>query len=438
MKNKILKYLVIFFIFLFFNLILSPLNLDEIWSYGFTNNIYSGLIPYKDFNMVITPFYPFIMSLLFHVFGNSMLFFHIENSILITFFLYICEKLIKEKSYIILPLLIFPLNITFPNYNFLLLFLFILLIYLEKNNKNDYLIGIVLSFIFLTKQTVGIPILFVSLYYFKNRNKLFNRLIGFIIPNIIFITYLFITNSYKEFFNLCILGLLDFGKGNTNTFTIFFFLTIVLLLVVIYLFRKNKQIDYLYLLMFISICIPLFDLYHFLIYIVAYIIIVLLNYKVILNYKLIGMSLFVGFICIYISYSGFNIKYYPNDLNLFQYRYIKKKDIDSTKEVLKYMKKYNNKVMFIGPNAYYYKLISNQKINYLDLINTGNFGYKGSNKLLKEVNKIKKDYIFFVRNDELGFGKQTDQNIIKYIIKNGKKIDNVDIYDIYRLGDIND
>ena len=62
MYKKILFYILIFIIFLGFNLLISPMNLDEVWSYGFTKNISSGLIPYVDFNMVITPFYPMIMG----------------------------------------------------------------------------------------------------------------------------------------------------------------------------------------------------------------------------------------------------------------------------------------------------------------------------------------------------------------------------------------
>ena len=434
--KKIFKYIVLFVLILLFTLIINPLNLDEIWSYGFTNNIYNGLIPYKDFNMVITPFYPFIMSLIFYIFGNNMLVFYIENTLIIILFIYICSKLLNDKTYLILPLLIFPISIVFPNYNFFLLFLFILLIYLEKNNKNDYLIGFILSFIFLTKQTVGISLLLVSLYYLKDK-KLFKRFIGFIIPNIIFIIYLFITNSYREFIDLCFLGLFDFGKSNTNVFNMFFFMIIVLLIILVKMIKKDsKKIEYYYLLMFISICIPLFDLYHFSIYLVSFIIICLSNGKRIFNYKIIGLSLFVGFSLIYIYHSDFDYRFYPNDINLFEYRYISSKNIKYTKKILKYCDKYNNKVMFIGPNAYYYKLIQGKRIGYLDLINKGNWGYDGSSKLIKKVKSLDKNYVFYVANDELGFGKQTDQNLIKYIIKNGNKIDEVEIYDVYKLGDI--
>ena len=429
---KYLTFILLFILFLVFNLIISPLNLDEIWSYGFSYNISSGLIPYKDFNMVITPFYSILMALFLKI-NNSILFFHIINALIPTSILFIAHKLIKEKVFIILPLLIFPLNITFPNYNLFLLLLFVLLIYLEKNKKNDILIGIVLALILLTKQSVGIFLIPVSIYYLKDKKKLLKRSISIIIPIIVFIIYLLVTNSLKQFIDLCILGLFDFGKGNSS-FSIFFIVTILLLIILLLLMRNNKKIEYYYLLTFISMCIPLFDLYHVQIYLTAYLIILFINTTKIFKPKLIGLSLFVGLLSIYIIKSNFNINYYPNKLNLFEYRYISKNNINTTNEVIKYMNKYNNKVMFIGPNAYYYKLITNQRINYLDLINTGNFGYNGSNKLLNDVKKLDKDYVFFVSKDELGRGKQTDQKLIKYIINNYEKIDEIYLYDIYKVG----
>lgn len=430
--KKIYKYLIfilLFVFFLLFNLIISPLNLDEIWSYGFSYNIANGLIPYKDFNMVITPFYPILMAVLLKI-NNSMLFFHIINALIPTSIIFITHKLIKEKTFTILPLLIFPLNITFPNYNLFILLLFLILIYLEKNNKNDFLIGIILSLIFLTKQSIGLFLIPVSLYYLKDKKKILKRLISFIIPVIIFIIYLLITNSLNSFIDLCILGLFDFGKENTSI-NIFFIITISLLVLLLVLMKDNKNICYYYLLTFISICIPLFDLYHIQLYLIAYLIILFMNDTKLFKPKLIGITLFIGLLCIYIIKSDFNINYYPNKLNLFEYRYISKKNINNTNETIEYMNKYNNKVVFIGPHAYYYKLITKQRINYLDLINIGNYGYNGSNKLLNKIKKLNDNYVFFVKRDELSKGKQTDQKLIKYVIKNYKKIDEISYYDIY-------
>ena len=58
--KKVLIIIGLFLTYLFITMIVHQLQNDEIWGYGFTHNIYKGLIPYKDFNMVITPFFPFI------------------------------------------------------------------------------------------------------------------------------------------------------------------------------------------------------------------------------------------------------------------------------------------------------------------------------------------------------------------------------------------
>ena len=70
--KKIIKYLLLFIIILIF-LNIIPFDLDEIWNYGFAHSIYQGLIPYKDFNMVVTPFFPFFLSLFLFIFGSNSL-----------------------------------------------------------------------------------------------------------------------------------------------------------------------------------------------------------------------------------------------------------------------------------------------------------------------------------------------------------------------------
>ena len=87
MKSKkyiAIELLCIFILTLLYNLICNPVILDEIWNYGFTYNIANGLIPYKDFNMVITPFYPFLGALFLIIFGKSLLVYHIFNALICT------------------------------------------------------------------------------------------------------------------------------------------------------------------------------------------------------------------------------------------------------------------------------------------------------------------------------------------------------------------
>ena len=199
MKKKIF-YILLFLLFLVWSLLLQPLNLDEIWNYGFAHNIYSGLIPYKDFNMVLTPFYPFLMSLPFHIFGSNMLVFHIENAIILTILVYLITKLISKNYFIIGLFLFFPLSITFPSYNVFLFFLLVCILCLEKYQKSDYLIGFLLALSVLTKQSVGLFLLLPSLFYLTKKDKLLKRIVGFIIPITIFILTLLLTHSFSSFF----------------------------------------------------------------------------------------------------------------------------------------------------------------------------------------------------------------------------------------------
>ena len=63
-KNYILELILIFIVTILFNLFINGLTNDEVWNYGFAYNISNGLIPYKDFNMIITPlFFSFKLSI---------------------------------------------------------------------------------------------------------------------------------------------------------------------------------------------------------------------------------------------------------------------------------------------------------------------------------------------------------------------------------------
>ena len=66
-------YFIAIFIFNFFR----PLDMDLIWNYGFSKNVSDGLIMYKDFNMVITPFYPAITGLLMKILSTNIIAFYI-------------------------------------------------------------------------------------------------------------------------------------------------------------------------------------------------------------------------------------------------------------------------------------------------------------------------------------------------------------------------
>ena len=190
-KKFLIDLLFILFLFLLFfaSIITRDLyNLDEIWNFNFARNVANGLIPYKDFNMVITPFYPFLGALFLIIFGKSLLVYHIFNALICTGIFYFMKITLNKSYYIVYSIL---LLVSLPNYSLFSILLLYIILYLEDNKKNDFLIGIFIGLTFLTKQNIGIMFILPSILT-KKFKQIKNRTIGFIIPNIIFFLYLII------------------------------------------------------------------------------------------------------------------------------------------------------------------------------------------------------------------------------------------------------
>ena len=437
MRKGVIYSIFLFIIILGFNLFLYPSTLDEIWNYGFSYNILNGVLPYRDFNMVLTPLYSFIMTIPLFIFGNNILVFHIFNVFIIISCFLILYKLLGEKAWLCMIVFWAPFSILYPSYNLFLLLLFLILIYLEKMNKSDYLIGFILGLLILTKQTVGGLVLIPGLLYcLKDKKKFISRIIGCLIPCGIFLIYLIITKSFMSFLDLCLFGLFDFAGSNGNYNNLCFYIFLVITIItIIFIIKDKKNIYNYYALMFYSVSIPLFDAYHVQLQLIAFVLICLMNFN-----KKIPINCFVIFIlvvlCISFAYYQ-NITFnseYPNNINHFEYRLLSKNQIDFTNEVNTFIKKNKNyKYMFLDSNGYYFRIINDQHISYLDLINMGNWGYNGSDKLLKAIKKLPSNTMFFVCSSDLVGQRQIDRRAIKYVIKNGKKINSVGLYDVYVL-----
>lgn len=441
MKKNFLILLLLFILLLIFNLFLYPITLDEIWNYGFSYNILNGKIPYLDFNIVLTPLFSFIMTLPLMIFGNNILVFNIFNIFIILGCFLLLHNLIDDNMWLCALIFFIPFPILYPSYNLFLLFLFLYLIYLEKNEKSDYLIGFIVGCLILTKQSVGVFLLLPCLlYYLKNKKKFISRLIGCIIPCSIFLIYLLITKSFMSFLDLCLFGLFDFAGNNSVTSKFYLFVFILICLVtIIFIVKEPKNIYNYYALMFYSISIPLFDAYHVGFQILVFVLLCFINLNFLKRLPIYSFTIFlVVYACLFVSYSYGNIssfkKMYPNNINHFEYRYLGSKQVDFTNEVSNYIKKNKDyKYMFLDSNGYYFRIINDESASYLDLINMGNWGYNGSDKLINSIKKLPKNTRFFIDGVELVGQRQIDRRAIKYVIKHGKKVDKVGLYDIYIL-----
>ena len=438
--KKYIKYIVIFFIFLY--CLLIPYNMffgDSIINYGFSYALRMGEVPYKDFNMVIPPFSPFIYLLPLFIYKSSITF-YITQSVLLTVLFILLEKELKEKIYLFFLIICFSFPLTlvsglFPGYNFLVFLLLVIIIYLEKNNKNDLLIGIMIGLSILTKHTIGIfYIIPTFIYYYKDIKKILRRLIGLCIPLFVFLIYLLITNSLKYFIDLCILGLFDFMNSNTITPNIFLISVIIIgLIYYIYNWIKDKNIEYLYGIFTLLFMIPIIEMYHasYFLYVVLYLFIKKHSFNkfklpsIILTFVLISIWSFITFN--YEDYKYINYNNYPM-------RYMSNNMVKNYKYISYISNKYKNVNLFLfATENYFYKITNNKKISYFDLPNYGNYGYDGYNKMKDKINNSHDTYYLV---SETGLDSNADiqqyyKELVKYIMKNGKFIEKNEDYSLY-------
>ena len=78
-------------------------------------------------------------------------------------------------------------------------------------------------------------------------------------------------------------------------------------------------------------------------------------------------------------------------------------------------------------------IISNRKITYFDITLKGNYGYKGTEKMITKIDNLKDVYFFIDMRSLLECLDKTqlDYKLLTTIIKTSKLVDKVDSYNIY-------
>ncbi len=432
----IISCIILFFIILLVNLLLIPNNMDEIWNYGFSYAIRLGEIPYRDFNMVLPPFYSLFMTIPLLIWNNYLSFI-IFHSLILTLSFYLLFKMYKDYGHLLLVLGIILFSNIYPTYNSFIIALCVFIIYLEKSNYKykDFLMGLLIACSILTKHTVGIFFIIPTLFFIKkNEINIKSRFIGFIIPFIFTFLYLLITGSLGYAFDMCIMGMLDFSN-NSHGLTISFFIFIILLLISIYIVYKNKNnINNYYIIFSYSLFIPLFDGLHLFYIFFLFMLLIGENYsdKKILKYKLLWLVA-VFFICMSIRDRFTDGIVYPNKFSHFEYRYYTNSSIEHYEEIYNYIN--NGDFIYYDEDAYFFKIITNKKIDKLDLLNHGNHGYNGSSKIIELLKNNKNQKIIINHNTGKRIDKkrtQLDREGYLYIMNHYEKIDSILNYDVYK------
>lgn len=442
MKKIAENILITSFFFLALVFIFTLSRGDTFVNYGFSYAISKGEIPYKDFNLVIPLFGPFIYSIGLLMYQNIITI-YLEQAIMLTVFFKIVKKMIGERSILFLLFLLLPypiaiVSVIFPGYNFLILFLFILFLYCYKKEKNEIILGTILGLIFCTKQTIGLILFLPTFYYLLNNKKKFLKmLIGYIIPIVIMIIYLLCTKSFSYFLDLCILGLFDFGTKNQQIDIYYLILLIIGIIYLLYrIFKDKKNILNYYALVFASVTIPIIDYYHVSLFLVVIFFFLIENITWNIKYnKYILLFIFsLNIIWCFVSYYFLEEPLIQNN-NHFSLVINRKSYVTNSDNLLKYINTLDREVIYFmrGSENYYYKIINNKKINYFDLPNYGNYGYNGIEKMKNKITETKN--VYYVLDRELLSNKDKNQQYIKelgkYVINKSNKVKSIGIYDIY-------
>ena len=439
--KKVLKYGFVFLFSLFVLVFFSSINTyDSMWNYGFSYAFSKFQVPFLEFNMVIPGFYNMLMSIGLMLCHNNIIFL-IEHAVIITITFYLLEKLFQKNAWLFLVFMCFPIFIAFTvSYNFFLLFLMILIVYLEENKKSDYVIGLLLGVSILTKQSVGFFFLIPSVVIcFREKKRLLKRLIGVMIPCFLYVVYLLITGSLLEFLDLCVFGLFDFAKHNTAIVPLYFVLSILLFIIsIIYVIFHKKDILGYYVLAFFSIMIPIFSYYHFYVYLVAVSCLLMRIVNIKGNYiRNLAILLCLIIVCFniimtreekqFLNIHNFNYLYLPE--------YSKDNFLILDELYHKYKKLGNTEIL--SSKSVWVQIKNEEKLNYFSVYLTGNFGYDGSRKMIDRVKKIGESYYILDNNEYQNALKNNEQFEIettKYIIKNSKIVDEVGDYIVYHYG----
>ena len=438
--KKNYRYLLIFlFVFFTYYTVITPSTYqDPFANYGFSHAIIHGELPYVDFNLISTPLYAYLMSIGLLI-KDHFLTFLIENTILVTIMFYFLYELYENKIYVLLFIIALLIgDIICPTYNLLTLFFFVIIVFLEKkHSEKDILIGSAIACAFLSKHTIGAFFIVPSIVFFiKDKKKLINRFIGFIIPNIIFLIYLLITKSFKSFLDLCILGLFDFASNNGRVNSIWAIISFILLILSIVITLKDKKnILNIYFITTITFAIPLFDFAHFSLYFFC-ISMMVLQYISISNKKI--SYIFIIITIIYSSFVSYNMNKVTNsiivkDIKRFNYLLMPNDSYHNSKKYFKYLNKYESNIL-LGYSKMFYDISNDRFIDYYDVLLYGNHGYNGTNKIIEKI-KNSHDVYYIVDSQTYEITSnvvsQYNREIVDYVTSHCELVESKYIFDVY-------
>ena len=381
------------------------------------------------------------------------------------------------------------------DYNYLFLLISLVIAFLEirdiKKNENfnfnhNLCVGVLTGLAFLTKQTIGALLIFVMILevfiYMKKSGfnlkfdkfiKLIGvRILGMMVPIIIFLIYLGVTGVFNDFINYAIKGVREFSN-NVPYYRLFdsndkvvliisrLFIIVYIPLFITFILEsiKNKKLKdeliNIYVLAFCSIPViaiiyPISDDFHLMVasvyalIIIAYLLILVLKkidgfIKIDIFYKkllLIGILVVIVLISFKNVIIERNINVKENVLVPFKHyegiyvpEYLSKRISDVTDKVQSYSNSGRESIIVDAEAAIYDIVLNRYKKNY-DMLLIGNIGENGVEKIINEI-KDSHNVYYFVKNPQYALNWQLPEDIVDYIRNNLKYHETVSVFDVY-------
>ena len=503
--RKDFLFFIIFMIFFISIYIVRPVdNLDELWNYNFAKQISEGLIPYKDISMIITPLSSFLASIFLNI-SNELLTMRILGIILSSTTFYMIYRILiqltnkRNYSFICTLIMIFILSevVTYDYNNLTVLLILIALaieLFMIKDEKNqrsrnlqNLSIGLISGLVILTKQSIGAIFTFAMIIYplininetykFKNYVKeIIYRIIGLLIPCLLFIIYLIFTDSYSEFISYAVLGVGTFSNKIpfshlfeigiiAKIIAILVILTIVTLIcfIVVKLIKKIREKELIAILLYgmslMTMAIPICDKNHFylgslIIFIgSAYLIFKFYRYMLSKNVlKKESLKIFLKYLVKFLIYGVLIVlffgivvnnmyRYMIDDSKNNQFKHYKniiisdnlKQKIEEVEEFIVNQESDGYKTYILDSEAVVYKIPLDMYSKNYDMFMNGNFGKDGTEGILKDIISLRKNskVKFLVRNPRYSYNWQLPVNVVNYVSENFEKVDSISIFDVY-------
>lgn len=486
MKNNLFKVCIIALILIAicirsFGIYIS--STDEMWNFmniiKITNN-FSDL--YSGANIIVTPLFFIISTVLFKIFSANIIVFRIFN-VVIKFSMFvliynIMKRLISNKkiSYIasaLYMLLLLKMD-NGANYNelamlFALLGLFLNIIKDKGNYKFGILQGTVIYLIFMSKQNIAVYYIIANvLMYFillKDKKKAFFRiaieLLTFLVITVVTFAIFAKIGIFDGFINYCFLGMGNF----TNNFSIAFsFLEIIKYCIIIissivfmilyfkkYNEKSKKNKEEIITVFIMGICMlgyifPIVNGYHLtyglLIYYIFIVSIICNIFEELISETVTWYitALFVILCVLYTTFLTISIiknrkDFYTGDkMPELKYSYISNEVIDEISKLNEYMDRAEaegKNIKMFNYRAFYRYIYSKKANGFYDLPFLGNFGALDERGVLKKIIDDKGTYIILLTEDKM-FGQES-KTVNTYIRENFEKIDEFLDYEVYYI-----